>query len=91
MATSGSGTGAPFQGVPVPKILGSSNPATHVLLALTVQIGGLIVVTILAGLNDSAGNMLIFLMLALILLFAIMNANKFSGISNIITNAEQGA
>lgn len=78
-------------GVPVPKILKSANPATHVLLALILESGGLIIVTTIAGLSDDLGNLMIFLMLALLLLFTIMNAGKFAGIMDIATNVEQGA
>lgn len=87
---SGTGPGN-YAGVHVPKVFSSANPATHVLLSLTLQTGGLIIVTTIAGMSDSLGNMMIFLMLALLLLFMIMNWDKFNGIVTMLTNVEQGA
>jgi hypothetical protein len=78
-------------GVITPKIFHSSNPATHVLLALMLQTGGLVIAVVIAGLDDSVANLMVLLMVGLLLLFMIMNADKFAGITNILTNAEQGA
>lgn len=87
----GTPSSAKYGGVTPPKIISSANPATHVILAMTVQIGGLLIVTMIAGMSEGAGNTMILLMLALFLLFAIMNVDKFKGIVDILTNVEQGA
>jgi len=87
-----SGAGTSLNGgVPTPAIFSSKNSSTHVLLALIVQFGGVAVATILAGLSDDVADLMIFLMIGILLLFMIMNASKFQGITNILTNAEQGA
>lgn len=78
-------------GVSVPSIFGSANPATHVLLAVALQAGGLVIAVTVAGISDDAATFILFLMVGLLLLFMIMNADKFSGIVNILTNAETGA
>lgn len=79
------------EGVSSPPILSSANPATHVLLALGLQVGGLVIAVTVAGIDDSVANLMLLLMVGLLLLFMIMNADKFKGIVNILTNAEQGA
>ena len=79
------------EGVSVPAPFQSTNPATHVLIALALQTGGLVIAVTVAGIDDSVANLMILMMVGLLLLFMIMNANKFSGIINILTNAEQGA
>jgi hypothetical protein len=79
------------EGVTSPAILSSANPATRVLIALGVQTGGLVIAVMIAGLDDSVANLMLIMMVGLLLLFMIMNASKFSGIMNILTNAEQGA
>jgi hypothetical protein len=85
------GNSSPYGGVSTPKIFSSANPATHVLLSLMLQTGGLVIVTTLAGLDDTVGNMMVLLMVGLLLLFMIMNADKFNGIVTMLTNVEQGA
>ncbi len=72
-------------------ILKSHNPATHVLLALLVQTGGLVIAVTVAGIDDSIANLMILLMVGLLLLFMIMNAQAFTGITNMLTNIERGA
>jgi hypothetical protein len=72
-------------------ISASQNPATHVLLALAVQTGGLVIATTIAGLDDNVGNLMVLLMVGILLLFMIMNAERFTGIVNSLTNIEQGA
>jgi hypothetical protein len=72
-------------------ISASQNPATHVLLALAVQAGGLVIATTIAGLDDNVGNLMVLLMVGILLLFMIMNAERFTGIVNSLTNIEQGA
>lgn len=74
-----------------PQIVKSQNPATHVLLALLLQTGGLIVAVTIAGIDDTVANLILLIMISLLILFMIMNASQFSGIVNILTNAETGA
>lgn len=69
----------------------AENPATHVLLALLLQAGGLVIVITLAGIDDTVANLMLLLMVGLLLLFMIMNAQKFTGIIDTLTNVEQGA
>lgn len=78
-------------GVTTPKVFNSANPATHVLLALMLQTGGLVIAVIIAGLDETVANLMLLFMVGLLLLFMIMNADKFAGMVNILTNAEQGA
>jgi len=77
--------------VSTPKIFSSANPATHVLLALLLQAGGLVIVVTIAGIDDTVANMMLLMMVGLLLLFMIMNYSKFDSIVNILTNAETGA
>lgn len=79
------------EGVTSPKVLSSANPATHVLIALLLQAGGLVIAVTVAGIDDAVANLIIIIMVGLLLLFMIMNASKFSGMVNILTNAETGA
>jgi len=69
----------------------TENPATHVLLALLVEVGGLFVVITLAGLDDSIANVMLVFMVGLLLLFMVMNASKFQDMANVVLNAEKGA
>lgn len=77
--------------VPSPKILASQNPATHVLIALALQAGGLVIAVTVAGIDDSVANLILIMMVGLLLLFMIMNSAKFTGIVNVLTNAETAA
>ena len=87
------GSGGPLanSGVTTPKIFQSANPATHVLIALLLQAAGIVIAVTVAGLSDTTANLILIAMVGLLLLFMIMNADKFAGITNILTNAETGA
>jgi hypothetical protein len=91
LTKSGGFGGDSYDGVPAPKILSSTNPATHVLLAMIVQTGGIVIATVIAGVDDTVANLMILLMVGLLLLFMIMNYQKFAGIVDMLTNVEQGA
>ena len=65
--------------------------ATSALLALLVEIGGLIVVIMIAGMSDSIGNLMLIIMFGILLLFMVMNYQEVGDITAKLLNLEGAA
>jgi hypothetical protein len=65
--------------------------AADILLALFVEVGGLVVVTIVAGISDQVANLMIVFVVGIAILWAILHYSELTGLINMLNNAEKAA
>lgn len=67
----------------------STAQAGDILLAMILEIGGLAIVTAVAGISDGMANLMLLLVFGIFMLWLINNTTKLSGFMNSITNVEK--
>jgi hypothetical protein len=65
--------------------------AVDALLAVIVQTGGIAIVVIIAGFNDTVANLMIVFIVGLWILFLVMHPDIVGKYSNVLTNIQTGA
>lgn len=68
-----------------------SNAAADALLAMLIEIGGLVVVTVVAGISDSIANLMIIFIIGIAILWAVTHYAQLSGLITALNNAEKAA
>lgn len=65
--------------------------ASHILLAIVLEVGGLAIVTAVAGISDGMANIMLVLMIGLVLLWMVTHASEVAALQNLALNIEEGA
>lgn len=68
---------------------GNPNNASDVLLALLVEAGGLVIVTVVAGINDQVANLMLLFIAGIWLLWMINHTGEVTKLSTILSNIEK--
>ncbi len=66
-------------------------PATDTVMAILIEAGGIVVVTIIAGLSDRVGTMMIIVLVGLWLLFLMNNTTMVTNFATTVANIQTGA
>jgi hypothetical protein len=69
----------------------STGQSADILLALILEIGGLGIMTAVAGISDQMANLMVLLILGVFMLWLMNNYSKLSGLMTSITNVEKAA
>jgi len=67
----------------------NTNQAADILLALILEVGGLAIITAVAGISDQMGNLMALLVFGVFLLWLMNNTSKVSGLLNSINRVEK--
>ena len=67
----------------------NTNQASDILLALILEVGGLAIITAVAGISDQMGNLMALLVFGVFLLWLMNNTSKVSGLLNSINRVEK--
>jgi len=67
----------------------NTNQAADILLALILEVGGLAIITAVAGISEQMGNLMMLLVFGVFLLWLMNNTSKVSGLLNSINRVEK--
>lgn len=67
----------------------TTNQAGDILLALIFEVGGLAVITAVAGLSEQVANLMVLLVFGVFLLWLMNNFDKVNGLLNSVNRVER--
>lgn len=69
----------------------SQSKAADIVLGLLVEVGGLVIITVVAGISDKAANIMLLLMVGVWALWLVTNSAQVTELGNMFSRIEANA